>query len=308
MEELRTILFVLILVFGFMVLKNSIVIVPQQSIYVVERIGKYSQSLDAGLSFLIPFIDRVAYRHSLKEVPYDVAPQVCITRDNSQVQIDGILYYQVTDARMASYGTSNFEMAIEQLAKTTLRSEVGKRELDRLLEDRMAINQSVVAALDEASPSWGVKVLRYEVKDIVPPESVLRAMQMQITAEREKRALIAKSEGEREQAINVATGEKAAAIAESEGQKMAAVNRASGEAEALLLVADATAASIRKVAAAIQSDGGEQAIALKVAEQYVAAFANIAKAGNTVVVPGNLGDMSGLIASAMGIMKQQGKG
>jgi regulator of protease activity HflC (stomatin/prohibitin superfamily) len=305
MEELRTILFVLILVFGFMVLKNSIVIVPQQSIYVVERIGKYSQSLDAGLSFLIPFIDRVAYRHSLKEVPYDVAPQVCITRDNSQVQIDGILYYQVTDARMASYGTSNFEMAIEQLAKTTLRSEVGKRELDRLLEDRMAINQSVVAALDEASPSWGVKVLRYEVKDIVPPESVLRAMQMQITAEREKRALIAKSEGEREQAINVATGEKAAAIAESEGQKMAAVNRASGEAEALLLVAEATAASIRKVAAAIQSDGGEQAIALKVAEQYVAAFANIAKTGNTVVVPGNLGDMSGLIASAMGIMKQQ---
>lgn len=304
---METVLFVLVLVFGIMVLKSSIVIVPQQSIYVVERIGKYSQSLDAGLSFLIPFVDRVAYRHSLKEVPYDVAPQVCITRDNSQVQIDGILYYQVTDARMASYGTSNFEMAIEQLAKTTLRSEVGKRELDRLLEDRMAINQSVIAALDEASPNWGVKVLRYEVKDIVPPESVLRAMQMQITAEREKRALIAKSEGEREQAINVATGEKAAAIAESEGQKMAAVNRASGEAEALLLVADATAESIRKVAAAIQSDGGEQAIALKVAEQYVAAFANIAKAGNTVVVPGNLGDMSGLIASAMGIMKQQGK-
>lgn len=304
---METVLFVLVLVFGIMVLKSSIVIVPQQSIYVVERIGKYSQSLDAGLSFLIPFVDRVAYRHSLKEVPYDVAPQVCITRDNSQVQIDGILYYQVTDARMASYGTSNFEMAIEQLAKTTLRSEVGKRELDRLLEDRMAINQSVIAALDEASPNWGVKVLRYEVKDIVPPESVLRAMQMQITAEREKRALIAKSEGEREQAINVATGEKAAAIAESEGQKMAAVNRASGEAEALLLVADATAESIRKVAAAIQSDGGEQAIALKVAEQYVAAFANIAKAGNTVVVPGNLGDMSGLIASAMSIMKQQGK-
>lgn len=305
---METVLFVLLVVFGIMVLKSSIVIVPQQSMYVVERIGKYSESLDAGLSFLIPFVDRVAYRHSLKEVPYDVAPQVCITRDNSQVQIDGILYYQVTDARMASYGTSNFEMAIEQLAKTTLRSEVGKRELDRLLEDRMAINQAVVAALDEASPSWGVKVLRYEVKDIVPPESVLRAMQMQITAEREKRALIAKSEGEREQAINVATGEKAAAIAESEGQKMAAVNRATGEAEALLLVAEATAESIRKVAAAIQTTGGEQAIALKVAEQYVSAFGNIAKQGNTVIVPSNMGDMGSLIAGAMSILKQQNKG
>lgn len=305
---METVLFVLVVVFGIMVLKSSIVIVPQQSIYVVERIGKYSESLDAGLSFLIPFVDRVAYRHSLKEVPYDVAPQVCITRDNSQVQIDGILYYQVTDARMASYGTSNFEMAIEQLAKTTLRSEVGKRELDRLLEDRMAINQSVIAALDEASPNWGVKVLRYEVKDIVPPESVLRAMQMQITAEREKRALIAKSEGEREQAINVATGEKAAAIAESEGEKLAAINRASGEAEAIRLVAEATAESIRKVAAAIQTTGGEQAIALKVAEQYVSAFGNIAKQGNTVIVPSNMGDMGSLVAGAMSILKQQNKG
>jgi regulator of protease activity HflC (stomatin/prohibitin superfamily) len=301
------VLFPLLVVIAIFVLKSAIIVVPQQSNYVVERLGRYSETLDAGLTFIIPFVDRIAYRHSMKEVPYDVDPQVCITADNSQVQIDGILYYQVTDARMASYGTSNFEMAIEQLAKTTLRSEVGKRELDRLLEDRAAINQSVVAALDEASTSWGVKVLRYEVKDIVPPESVLRAMQMQITAEREKRALIAKSEGEREQAINVATGEKAAAIAQSEGQKLAAINRASGESEALLLVATATAESLRKVAAAIEAEGGEKAVALKVAEQYVIAFGNIAKEGNTVVIPSNLADLGSLISGAMTILKNTNK-
>lgn len=295
----------LLLVLTLMALKVTIVVVPQQSVFVLERLGRYGGSLEAGLHFIVPFVDRVAYRHSMKEVPYDVAPQVCITRDNSQVQIDGILYYQVTDARMASYGTSNFEMAIEQLAKTTLRSEVGKRELDKLLEERSAINQSVVAALDEASPGWGVKVLRYEVKDIVPPESVLRAMQMQITAEREKRALIAKSEGEREQAINVAAGERQAAIAQSEGEKQALINKAQGDAQAIMLVATATAESIRKIAEAIQSQGGDQAIAFRIAEQYVAAFSNIAKETNTVVVPGNLADVGGIVASALAILKKQ---
>lgn len=281
---------------------RTLVVVPQQSAYVIERLGRYNETLEAGLHVLVPFVDRIAYRLSQKEVPYDVDPQVCITRDNSQVQIDGILYYQVTDARLASYGTSNFETAIEQLAKTTLRSEAGKRDLDKLLEERSTINQSVVAALDEASPGWGVKVLRYEIKDIVPPESVLKAMEKQITAEREKRALIAKSEGEKAQAINVAEGERAAAIAQSEGAKTAQVNRAQGEAEAILLVARANAESIRLIADAIGSPGGERAIALRVAEEYVGAFGNIAKQGNTVVVPANFGDLAGLITSAMAIV------
>lgn len=281
---------------------RTLVVVPQQSAYVIERLGRYNETLEAGLHVLVPFVDRIAYRLSQKEVPYDVDPQVCITRDNSQVQIDGILYYQVTDARLASYGTSNFETAIEQLAKTTLRSEAGKRDLDKLLEERSTINQSVVAALDEASPGWGVKVLRYEIKDIVPPESVLKAMEKQITAEREKRALIAKSEGEKAQAINVAEGERAAAIAQSEGAKTAQVNRAQGEAEAILLVARANAESIRLIADAIGSPGGERAIALKVAEEYVGAFGNIAKQGNTVVVPANFGDLASLITSAMAIV------
>jgi len=298
--------FVLGLVFVAIVFAaKSLVVVPQQSVYVVERLGRFAGALEAGLHVIVPFVDRIGYRHLLKEVPYDVDPQVCITRDNSQVQIDGILYYQVTDARLASYGTSNFETAIEQLAKTTLRSEVGKRDLDKLLEERATINQSVVAALDEASPGWGVKVLRYEIKDIVPPESVLRAMEKQITAEREKRALIAKSEGEKAQAINVAEGERAAAIANSQGDKEAAINRAQGEAESILLVARATAESIRMLAQAISDHGGERAVALKVAEQYVAAFGNIAKQGTTVVVPSNMADLASLITGALAIVPRK---
>ncbi|MCL2656210.1 MAG: SPFH/Band 7/PHB domain protein [Betaproteobacteria bacterium] len=284
---------------------KAIVVVPQQSAYVIERLGRYSATLEAGLHVIVPFIDRIAYKHILKEVPYDVAPQVCITRDNSQVKIDGILYYQVTEARLASYGTSNFEFAIEQLAKTTLRSEAGKRDLDKLLEERSAINQSVVAALDEASPGWGVKVLRYEIKDIVPPESVLKAMEKQITAEREKRALIAKSEGEKAQEINVAEGDRAAAIARSQGDKEAAINRAQGEAQSIMLVAKASAESIRMIASAIGAEGGERAVALKVAEQYVAAFGNIAKQGNTVVVPANFGDLASLITGALAIVPKK---
>lgn len=287
------------------VIKSAVLVIPQQHAYVIERLGKYHGTLTAGLNLIIPFVDRIAYRHTLKEVPYDVEPQVCITRDNSQVKIDGILYFQVTDARLASYGTSDYEMAIEQLAKTTLRSEVGQRDLDKLLEERAAINNAVVSALDEASLGWGVKVLRYEVKDIVPPESVLQAMEMQITAEWRKRALIAQSEGERAQAVNVAEGQKSAMVAQSEGDRQAAINQASGQAEAILMVAQANAEAIRLVAQALEQQGGDRAAALKVAEQYVAAFGNIAKTGTTVVIPSNLADLAGLVQGALAVLPKK---
>lgn len=287
------------------VIKSAVLVIPQQHAYVIERLGKYHGTLTAGLNLIIPFVDRIAYRHTLKEVPYDVEPQVCITRDNSQVKIDGILYFQVTDAKLASYGTSDYEMAIEQLAKTTLRSEVGQRDLDKLLEERSAINNAVVSALDEASLGWGVKVLRYEVKDIVPPESVLQAMEMQITAERRKRALIAQSEGERAQAVNVAEGQKSAMVAQSEGDRQAAINQASGQAEAILMVAQANAEAIRLVAQALEQQGGDRAAALKVAEQYVAAFGNIAKTGTTVVIPSNLADLAGLVQGALAVLPKK---
>lgn len=290
MEPTIFALFMLIAV-AVVVIAKGIVIVPQQMAFVVERLGRYNGTLDAGLHIIIPMIDRIAYRHSLKEVPMDVAPQVCITRDNTQVQIDGILYYQVTDAKLASYGNENYSMAIESLAKTCLRSEVGKRELDKLLEDRQTINVAVVSALDEASITWGVKTLRYEIKDINPPHEVLASMQLQITAEREKRAAIARAEGE-----------KQAAIAQSEGEKQAAINAATGEAEALRLVAEANADAIAKVAAATELPGGMQAVNLKVAEQYVQAFAQLAKTGNTLIVPANVSDVSGMLASAMSVL------
>jgi regulator of protease activity HflC (stomatin/prohibitin superfamily) len=290
MEPTIFALFMLIAV-AVVVIAKGIVIVPQQMAFVVERLGRYNGTLDAGLHIIIPMIDRIAYRHSLKEVPMDVAPQVCITRDNTQVQIDGILYYQVTDAKLASYGNENYSMAIESLAKTCLRSEVGKRELDKLLEDRQTINVAVVSALDEASITWGVKTLRYEIKDINPPHEVLASMQLQITAEREKRAAIARAEGE-----------KQAAIAQSEGEKQAAINAATGEAEALRLVAEANADAIAKVAAATELAGGMQAVNLKVAEQYVQAFAQLAKTGNTIIVPANVSDVSGMLASAMSVL------
>lgn len=290
MEPTIFALFMLIAVAAVIIAKG-IVIVPQQMAFVVERLGRYNGTLHAGLHIIIPMIDRIAYRHSLKEIPMDVAPQVCITRDNTQVQIDGILYYQVTDAKLASYGNENYGMAIESLAKTCLRSEVGRRELDKLLEERATINVAVVSALDEASITWGVKTLRYEIKDINPPHDVLASMQLQITAEREKRAAIARAEGE-----------KQAAIAQSEGEKQAAINAATGEAEALRLVAEANADAIAKVAAATELAGGMQAVNLKVAEQYVQAFAQLAKAGNTIIVPANVADVSGMLASAMSVL------
>jgi len=277
-------------------------VVPQQSAWVVERLGKFHQVLEPGLNVIIPFIDRVAYRHSLKEVPLDVAEQVCITKDNTQLVVDGLIYFQVTDPRLASYGTSDYVTAIVQLAQTTLRSEVGKMELDQSLQSRDVINRSIVAVLDEAGRSWGVKVLRYEVKNLTPPEVILRAMQAQITAEREKRALIAKSEGEKQQEINLAEGEKQAAILTSEGQKQSAINKAQGEATALRVVADATAAAVNVVAEAIGKEGGLQAANLKVAELYIGALGNLAKTNNTMIVPTNLSDVASVVASAMTVL------
>ena len=277
-------------------------VVPQQSAWVVERLGKFHQILEPGLNVIIPFIDRVAYRHSLKEVPLDVAEQVCITKDNTQLVVDGLIYFQVTDPRLASYGTSDYVTAIVQLAQTTLRSEVGKMELDQSLQSRDVINRQIVAVLDEAGRSWGVKVLRYEVKNLTPPEVILRAMQAQITAEREKRALIAKSEGEKQQEINLAEGEKQAAILTSEGQKQSAINKAQGEATALRVVADATAAAVTAVAEAIGKEGGLQAANLKVAELYIGALGNLAKTNNTMIVPTNLSDVASVVASAMTVL------
>jgi regulator of protease activity HflC (stomatin/prohibitin superfamily) len=285
---------------------RTLKIVPQQNAWVVERLGKYDRTLTPGLNFLVPFVDRVAYKHSLKEVPLDVPSQVCITKDNTQLQVDGILYFQVTDPMRASYGSSDYVVAITQLAQTTLRSVVGKMELDKTFEERDMINASVVNALDEAALNWGVKVLRYEIKDLTPPAEILRAMQAQITAEREKRALIAASEGRRQEQINIATGEREAFIARSEGEKQAEINNAQGEAEAIKAVADATAEAIRKVAAAIQEPGGEQAVQLKVAEKAVDAYANLARVNNTMIVPGNMSEVSALIGTAMSLLGQRG--
>jgi regulator of protease activity HflC (stomatin/prohibitin superfamily) len=286
---------------------KGIRIVPQQHAYVIERLGKFAGTLDPGLHVINPLLTKVAYKHDLREIPLDVPPQVCITRDNTQLQVDGILYYQVTDAKLASYGSSNFRLAITQLAQTTLRSVIGKLELDKTFEERESINAAVVTALDEAALNWGVKVLRYEIKDLTPPENILRSMQAQITAEREKRALIAASEGKRQEQINLATGLREAMIAKSEGEKQASINKAQGDAAATLAMAEANAESIRKIAAAIEAQGGTAAVNLKVAEQYVTAFGNLAKAGNTLIVPSNVADIATLIQTATTIVKKDAK-
>ncbi len=277
-------------------------IVPQQNAWVVERLGKFSRILEPGPNLIVPFFDRVAYKHSLKEVPLDVPEQVCITRDNTQLSVDGIIYFQVTDPRLASYGSSDYIQAITQLAQTALRSGIGKMELDRTFESRDEINQHVVSVLDEAGRTWGIKVLRYEIKSLTPPESILRSMQAQITAEREKRAVIATSEGKRQQEINVADGQRQAAILESEGQKQAQINKAAGEAQAIELVANANANAVRAVAAAIGTAGGMSAANLKIAEKYIEAFQNLARTNNTLIIPSNLSDVAGLVASAMTVL------
>jgi regulator of protease activity HflC (stomatin/prohibitin superfamily) len=300
-----SLLALVLLVVAIVFVVRAVKVVPQQHAWVVERLGKYHATLTPGLWVLIPFIDRLAYRHVLKEIPMDVPSQVCITKDNTQLTVDGIIYFQVTDAKLASYGSSNYVVAITQLAQTTLRSVIGKLELDKTFEERDDINASVVSALDEAAMTWGVKVLRYEIKDLTPPAVILHAMQAQITAEREKRALIAASEGRKQEQINIATGEREASIQRSEGDRQAQMNRAQGEAAAIVAVADATSRAIEKIATAIQSPGGMEAVNLKVAEQYVGAFANLAKAGNTLIVPANLADVGSLIATAMQVVKTQ---
>ena len=294
--ELALILLVIAVIF----ITRSVKVVPQQNAWVIERLGKYHATLAPGLNFLVPFIDRVAYRHSLKEIPLDVPSQICITRDNTQLQVDGILYYQVTDPMRASYGSSNYVMAISQLAQTTLRSVIGRLELDKTFEERDMINAKVVEAIDEAALNWGVKVLRYEIKDLTPPAEILRAMHAQITAEREKRAVIATSEGKRQEQINLADGEKQAAIAKSEGEKQAAINNAQGEAAAITEVATATAVALARIGTAIRQPGGEQAVQLKVAERAVDAYSQLAaEARTTLVVPSNMTEVSALITSAM---------
>ena len=294
------VVFIIALVIALVI--DSIRVVPQQNAWVVERLGKFHAILEPGLNYIMPFIDRIAYRHSLKEVPLDVSEQVCITRDNTQLSVDGIIYFQVTDPRLASYGSSNYIAAITQLAQTALRSEIGKKELDKTFESRDEMNKQVVAVLDEAGRSWGVKVLRYEIKNITPPETILRSMQQQITAEREKRALIAKSEGEKQQEINVAEGEKQAAVLKSEGEKTSRINRAQGEATALRLVAEATAAAVEAVAAAMSKQGGQEAANLKIAELYINALALMARTNNTMIVPANVSDVAGVVATAMSVL------
>ncbi|GAB4089141.1 SPFH domain-containing protein [Hydrogenophaga soli] len=294
--EIALVLLVIAVVF----IIKSIHVVPQQNAWVKERLGKYAGTLTPGLNFIFPFIDRVPYKHSLKEIPLDVPEQVCITRDNTQLKVDGILYFQVTDPMRASYGSSNYVLAITQLAQTSLRSVIGRLELDKTFEERDMINAQVVAAIDEAALNWGVKVLRYEIKDLTPPAEILHAMQAQITAERGKRALIAASEGKRQEQINLADGQRQAYIAKSEGEKQSQINNAQGQAAAILEVADATASAIRKVAQAICEPGGEQAVQLKVAEKAVEAYGKVAQdATTTLIVPSNMTEVSTLITSAM---------
>ena len=298
------IIFILAIVFVF----KTVNVVPQQHAWVVERLGKYHATLGPGLNIVIPFIDRIAYKHVLKEIPLDVPSQVCITRDNTQLQVDGILYFQITDAMRASYGSSNYIMAVTQLAQTSLRSVIGKLELDKTFEERDIINAQIVQAIDEAALNWGVKVLRYEIKDLTPPKEILHAMQAQITAEREKRALIAASEGRRQEQINIATGEREAFIARSEGEKQAVINKAQGEAASILAVADANALAIERVAAAIRQPGGHEAVQLKVAEKAVEAYSQVAAdATTTLIVPSNMTEVSALIGSAMKMMQTTAK-
>jgi regulator of protease activity HflC (stomatin/prohibitin superfamily) len=289
---------------AIIILLKTAVVVPQQNAYVVERLGKFSKSLNAGFHILIPFIERVAYKHTLKEHAADIAEQICITKDNVQVGVDGVLYMQVLDPSRASYGIGNYMFAISQLAQTTLRSEIGKIDLDRTFEERGTINQNVVAELDKASDPWGVKVLRYEIKNINPPQDVLGAMEKQMRAEREKRAVILNSEGERDAKINQAEGEKQRVIKESEAVKTQQINEAQGEAEAILAVATATAEGLRRVANAVTDQGGPEAMQLRIAEQYIGQFGNLAKTGNTFVVPANLGDLTSMMALATDIVKR----
>ena len=303
MEYLSTIVTIGVALLVVVTIIRTARIVPQKMAFIVERLGKYAKTLDAGFHILVPFIDRVAYKHSLKEVAIDVPSQTCITRDNIAVEVDGVLYLQVMDAAKASYGIENFMFASTQLAQTTMRSEIGKLDLDRTFEERVAINAAIIQAVDKASDPWGVKITRYEIKNITPPQSVTGALEKQMRAEREKRAAIAESEGKRQAMINVAEGDKQEAIKKSEGEKMKRINEAEGRAKEIELVATATAAGLRKIAEAIQAPGGWEAVNLRVAEQYIREFGKLAKENNTIIIPSNLSDISGMVASVTSLIK-----
>lgn len=296
--------FLALAVLAVIIVVTGVRIVPQQSAYVVERLGKFHAALHAGVTYIVPFIDRVAYKHTLKEQTIDIPEQVCITRDNVQVGVDGVIFIQVFDPKMASYGISNYLFSITQLAQTTMRSEVGKIDLDKTFEERSSINSSIVNAINDASRTWGVKILRYEIKNIVPPATVLMAMEKQMQAEREKRAIILQSEGAKQSAVNVAEGQKQKVVLESEAVRQQQINEATGQAEAIRAVANATADGVKAVASAVRSEGGMEAIQLRVAEKLVEQFGHLAKQGTTLILPANFGDISSLIATAMTVVKQ----
>ncbi len=298
-----TVLLVIIIVFAFILFVKYIRVVPQKSAFIVERLGKYAGTLEAGLHVLLPFIDRVSYKHTLKEQAVDVAPQVCITRDNIAVEVDGILYMQVMDAKNASYGIGDYRFAATQLAQTTMRSVIGKLELDKSFEERDTINSAIVAAVDRASDPWGVKVTRYEVKNITPPQSIKDAMEKQMRAEREKRATIAESEGTRQAQINRAEGEKQAAIAQSEGEMQKRINEAKGRSEEIRQIASATAQGIREIAIAINEKGGMDAVNLRIAEQYLGEFGKLAKTNNSMIISSDLADVASMMKVAKGVFQ-----
>lgn len=301
-----TVVVIVLALIVLIVIAKTAVVVPQQSAYVVERLGKYSSTLDAGFHILVPFVDAIRYKHVLKESAVDIPEQVCITRDNVQVHVDGVLYMRILNPERASYGINDYQFALTQLAQTALRSEIGKIELDKTFEARTAINAQVVNELDKASEPWGVKVLRYEIKNITPPKDVLNAMEKQMRAEREKRALILTSEGERDAAINQAEGQKQQVIKASEAKKQQQINEAEGAAAAILAIAQATAEGLRKVAETIQVPGGQEAVQLRVAEQYINKFGELAKSSNTLVLPASVSDVGSMIALAMNAMRQPG--
>lgn len=298
------IILIFLAIFVFILFVSTVKIVPQRQAYIIERLGKFSRILDAGFHILIPFIDKVAYQHSLKEIAMDVMPQTCITRDNVSVEVDGILYVQVFDPKKASYGIQDYRFAVSQLAQTTMRSIIGKLELDKTFEERDTINGAIVQAVDEASDPWGVKVTRYEVKNILPPQSIKDAMEKQMRAEREKRAQIAESEGDRQAQINRAEGQKQELIRQSEGEKQKQINEAEGKASEIRSIANATAAGIKEIASAINSQGGLEAVNLRVAESYIKEFGKLAKQNNTMIIPSNLADVSSLVAAATSVIKQ----
>ncbi len=305
--EFATILTIGLVVIVFFVIVSCIKIVPQRSAYIIERLGKYNGTLHAGFHLLVPFLDKVAYKHSLKEQAIDVDSQICITKDNIAVEVDGILYIQVVDPQKASYGIDNFRFAVIQIAQTTMRSVIGKLELDKTFEERDTINNQIVDAVDKASDPWGVKVARYEVKNITPPQSIKDAMEKQMRAEREKRAVIAESEGHKQAKINVAEGEKQELIARSEGEMQKRINEATGRAAEIEALANATSNGLRTIALAINEDGGKDAVNLRIAEQYLNEFGKLASQNNTMIIPANLSDISGVIATATSVFQSSSK-